>query len=327
MSNIRSVAQAAGLSTATVSRALRFPDQVAESTRERVLKAVEELDYRPNLLGRNLRSERAFAMLVLVPGIANPFFSQVIAGIENTATKRGYAVLLGDTHDSLERENHYLQLVESRLADGVIQLSPDYVKRADDSKPRYPVVHACGCELTEAPSVRIDNIGAAREMVEHLVAQGHRRIAAISGPEDNPHANDRVEGYKQGLEAAGIDFDPALIRFGRFSMESGYAAANELLELSPRPTAIFSMNDEMAIGAIHALFKANLSVPDDIAIAGFDDIAFASHSTPSLTTVAQPAMEMGARAAELLIDTIEKKDEDRSVHILPHKLIVRESTS
>lgn len=326
MSNIRRVAEAAGLSTATVSRALRFPHQVAEETRARVMRAVEELDYRPNLLGRNLRSERAFTLLVLVPGIANPFFASVIAGIEATAARRGYAVLLGDTRDSLERERHYTQLVESRLADGVIQLSPDYARPEDAKRPGYPVVHACGCELTAAPSVRIDNVGAAREVVEHLIAGGHRRIAAISGRADNPHANDRLEGYRQALEAAGIPFDPALVHHGDFSMASGVAGASQLIAQSPRPTALFCMNDEMAIGAIQALYHAGLSVPGDVAVAGFDNIDFSAHCTPSLTTVAQPAEAMGAKACELLIDAIERKGADDQVHILPHRLVVREST-
>lgn len=326
MVTIRRVAEASGLSTATVSRALRFPDQVAEGTRARVLRAVEELGYRPNLLGRNLRSERAFALLVLVPGIANPFFASVIAGIEETAAKRGYAVLLGDTRDSRERELHYTQLVESRLADGIIQLSPDYVRDENARKPSYPVVHACGCELTAAPSVRIDNVGAAREVVAHLMAKGHRRIAAISGRTDNPHANDRLDGYRQALGEAGIAFDAGLVRHGDFSMASGLAAARELIALDDRPTAIVCMNDEMAIGAIQALFKAGLAVPGDIAVAGFDDIDFAAHCTPALTTVAQPAEAMGARACELLIDAIEHKRDDHSVHILPHTLVIREST-
>jgi LacI family repressor for deo operon, udp, cdd, tsx, nupC, and nupG len=324
LTTILDVARVAGLSTATVSRALRAPEKVAEKTRERVFEAVKAVNYRPNMLGRNLRSDRSFTLLVLVPGITNPFFANVTSGIEATAWQRGYSVLLGDTRDSREREEHYSQLVESRLADGVIQLSPDYDGKK--SALPYPLVHACGCELTEAPSVRIDNAGATREVVEHLVAGGHRRIALISGPELNPHAIDRLSGYRQGVEQAGLEFDPKLVIPGNFSIGSGVRAVASILEMSPRPTAIVSMNDEMAIGAIQALVRAGLSIPGDMAVTGFDGISFAEHSTPALTTVIQPAEEMGAKACELLIDWIEGKQRDEAVHILPHRLVIRESS-
>lgn len=326
MAKIVDVAKAAGLSTATVSRTLRSPDKVAEETRARVMRAIEQVAYRPNMLARNLRTDRAFSILVLVPGIANPFFAKVTAGIESIAWQRGYAVFLGDTRDSREREEHYEQLVETRLADGVIQLSPDYDVDASRPRPSYPVVHACGCELTEAPSVRIDNAGAAGELIDHLVARGHRRIATITGPSSNPHAIDRLKGYREALARAGIGYDPSLVRVGDFSMTSGSERAAELLALDPRPTAIFCMNDEMAIGAIQAVAAAGMRAPQDIAIAGFDDINVAAHSTPSLTTISQPAEAMGAKACELLIDRIEGKAVEDIVHVLPHTLVVRNST-
>lgn len=323
MTTILDVARAAGLSTATVSRALSSPEKVAQKTREKVFKAVETVNYRPNMLARNLRSDRSFTVLVLVPGIENPFFGKVTAGIESTAWRRGYSVFLGDTRDSREREQHYSALVETRLADGVIQLSPDY----DHAEtPPYPVIHACGCELTEAPSVRIDNAGATRELVDHLLAKGHRRIAVITGPVANPHTIDRLSGYRQGLEAAGIAFDPQLVVTGDFSMASGAAALPVILAMSPRPTAILSMNDEMAIGAIEALHQHGVDVPGAMAVTGFDGIGFAAHSTPPLTTIEQPAGAMGEKACELLIDWIETGKGDESVHVLPHRLIVRESS-
>ncbi|MGN6819823.1 MAG: LacI family DNA-binding transcriptional regulator [Sphingomonas sp.] len=326
MTTIIDVAKAAGLSTATVSRALSAPEKVAKETRARVMRAIEKVDYRPNMLARNLRSDRAFSLLVLVPGIANPFFANVTAGIESVAWQRGYSVFIGDTRDSREREEHYERSVEMRLADGVIQLSPDYGFDEQRRRASYPIVHACGCELTAAPSVRIDNAGAMREMAEHLIAAGHRRIAAISGPEQNPHAIDRLKGYREALELAGIGYDPAIVRHGDFSMGSGVEAAKDLMALTPRPTALLCMNDEMAIGAIQALAAVGLDVPGDVAVTGFDDISFAAHSTPALTTVAQPADAMGAKACELLIDEIEGKEVEEKVHVLPHRLVIRESS-
>jgi LacI family transcriptional regulator, repressor for deo operon, udp, cdd, tsx, nupC, and nupG len=326
MTTIMDVARAAGLSTATVSRALRSPGIVAEATRERVMRAVEQVQYRPNLLARNLRTDRSFAILVLVPGIANSFFSDVIAGIESVAWRHGYSVFLGDTRDSREREQHYEQLVDNRLADGVIQLSPDYGFEERRAQVTWPVVHACGCDLTEAPSVRIDNVGAAKEMVDHLVASGNRRIGAICGPRTNPHAMERLAGYRLGLDFHDIAFDRDLVRYGDFSLGSGHARAEELIGLATAPTAIFCMNDEMAIGAIQAIRASGRDVPGDVAVAGFDDIAFAAYATPSLTTIAQPARAMGEQACTILIDRIERKDDTDRIVVMPHTLRIRDST-
>ncbi len=221
MSSIREVAREAGVSVATVSRALSNPEKVSETSISKVQKAIEKVGYRPNMLARNFRSARSYAIVVLVPDIANPFYSLVIRAIEDRAQQKGYAVLLGDTRGTPERELEYIQRVETRLADGLLQLRPHSEKAHNVIPPDLASVNACGCEYTEGPSIRIDNRGAAKTMADYLISLGHRRIGVISGLKDNPHAIDRMKGFKESLAEAGIPFEPGLVAEGDFTMWSG----------------------------------------------------------------------------------------------------------
>ena len=328
MSNIREVSRVAGVSTATVSRALRNPELVSKGTLEKVLAAVERLNYRPNMLARNFRSERSYSIVILVPSIASPFYSWVIRGVEFVAQERGYSVLLGDTRDSLQREQEYIELVETRLADGIVQFRPSAKGSEITHRASFPIVYACGCNQTATPSVRIDNVEAAKSVMEHLLQQGHTRIATICGQSENPHSIDRLEGYKQSLAAAGIAIDPELILTADdYSIASGVKAAMAITTMKTKPTAVFCMNDEIAIGAMQSLKMAGMDIPGDMSIAGFDNIDFAMHSDPTLTTIDQPADEIGRIACNMLLDKIEgKSDADEDV-VLSHRLVVRMSTT
>jgi LacI family repressor for deo operon, udp, cdd, tsx, nupC, and nupG len=332
MSNIRDVSKAAGVSVATVSRALRNPEKVAEDTRARVLEAVRAVDYRPNMMARNFRSRQAFAVVVLAPDIANPFFARVVRGIEQVAQKGGYAVLLGDTQGRPDREAEYLNLVRSSQADGVIQLSaridPQALARLWREGETPAIVNACECADTDFCSrVRIDNIAAARAMSDHLISLGHRRIGVVTGPPASPLTRDRLVGYRQALEAAGIVHDPALTVEGDFSLQSGQDAVPRFLKAADRPSAIFCFNDEMAIGAIRGLKTAGLSTPTDMSVAGFDDIDFARFADPPLTTVAQPMEELGRVAMSALLEILGGAAPAVRTHILPTVLVARESTA
>lgn len=326
MSSIREVARVAGVSVATVSRALSTPEKVSAESIKKVHEAIEKVRYRPNMLARNFRSTRAFSIVVLVPDICNSFFSQVIQSIEDCAQQKGYAVLLGDTRDSTEREREYIRLVETRLADGMIQLRPH---PPGDPAPRYDdvaYINACGCEDTPGPSVRIDNTGAARTVVDYLVSLGHRRIGVISGLKANPHTRDRLAGYRQSLEAAGIEFEQDLVAEGNFTMQSGLNAAKRFCGMENRPSAIFCMNDEMAIGAIQTLKTHGIRVPEDVSVTGFDDIRYARYCDPPLTTIAQPADEIGKVAMSTLLNIIDGHKPGQNEFIVPYEFIVREST-
>lgn len=335
MSNIRTVARLAGVSVATVSRTLAKPELVSPRTRKKVLAAVEQAGYKPNLMAVQFRSRRTRNLVVLVPFIANPFFSRVITGIQQRAREAGYQVLLCNTQGREEMEREYAHMVQNFQADGVIQL------RAFDPFPEEgaeeegfpgnglpPLVNACevldGCRY---PSVQLDNRAAARAMTDHLVRLGHRRIGLIKGPQRSPLTRDRVAGYREALDAADIPFDEKLLCPGDFTLQSGHRATGTLITCDNPPTAIFCENDEMAIGAIQRIKQAGLRVPEDISVAGFDDIAFASYSDPPLTTIAQPAEEFGATAAQLLIDLLEEGPGAEPARVvLPYDMKVRDST-
>ncbi|CBV43087.1 LacI family DNA-binding transcriptional regulator [Halomonas elongata] len=328
MTNIRKVAELADVSVATVSRTLKTPDIVSPETRDRVLAAVEQAGYRPNMMAVQFRSQRTRNLVVLVPTIANTFFARVIGGIQEAAQRRGYGILLCNTLGDERTEQAYAGMVSTRQADGLIQLRAYDPFTSLNGESRPPMVNACEV-LDEAPcpTVKLDNRAAARTVTEHLLSLGHRRIGMIKGPRNSPLTRDRLLGFQDALAAAGLTPDKSLWCPGDFTPPSGHRAAGDLLARTDPPTAIFCENDEMAMGAMRRIREAGLRVPEDISVAGFDDIAFASFCDPSLTTIAQPAEEFGHEAVSLLLDIIDDRDGAADRHrIMPFELVVREST-
>lgn len=326
MTNIVRVSKKAGVSTATVSRTFSNPEKVNATTREAVLKAASELNYRPNSLARGLRVKRASVLVVLVPDISNPYFSRVIRGIETQAQKRGYSILLGNTAGERERELFYASLVYSSQADGVIQLSASYPFEPDTKD--VPIVNICECfDTPDAPKVMLDNKAGARAVTDLLVGYGHTRIAVVKGPDESPLTRERLKGYRAALRAAKIKTDKKLEIEGDFTARSGEAAVDKLLAQTAPPTAIFCQNDEMAFGAMKRLKECGFSVPDDISVAGFDNIRFSEYCDPPLTTVSQPADTFGIMAVDLLCDAIESPNKTPvfETHTLPFKLVIRNS--
>lgn len=328
MANIREVAKRAGVSVATVSRVLNNSDLVSEETRERVLKAIKDLNYHPNLLGRNLRRLKTKMVLALMPNVSNPFYARVVKGIEDVAHKNGYNVMLCNTDSDPEREKAYLDLLKNKLADGVILMAS--VMGKDELTllaENYPVVQCCEyIEGAGASYVSIDNFSAAYKAVKHLINLGHRRIALITCKNDFISTRQRETGYRKALEDANIEFDENLIKYGDYSFKSGMRAARQLLSLEEKPTAIFAISDIMAIGAIKALKEEGFKAPEDVAVVGFDDISFASMYDPALTTVSQPKYDLGCIAMEVLLKHIEGELEDPQRIFLEHELVIREST-
>jgi len=327
MSNIREVAKLAGVSVATVSRALSHPEKVSQASMAKVMEAIEKTNYRPNMLARNFRSTRSYSIVVLVPEISNPFFALVIKSIEIHAQKLGYSVLLGDTQDSQEREQNYINLVETHLADGIIQLRPHTAEYPVHHQPKFPHINLCGTENTPGQCIRIDNVAASKGMARYLMGLGHKRIGIITGLRGNPHTIDRLRGYREALEESGLKYDERYIAHGEFTILSGVQAADELCARDELPTAIMCMNDEMAIGAIQSFKAHGLRIPEDISITGFDNIDYSSYCDPPLTTIAQPSEEMGKIAVESLIRLIEGEQLTREEHVLDYEFIARKSTS
>jgi LacI family repressor for deo operon, udp, cdd, tsx, nupC, and nupG len=332
VSNIYEVAKRAGVSTATVSRVLSRPSVVAPGTRRRVLRAVERLGYAPNSAAKNLRTLRSGKLLVTVPDISNPFFSLILQGIEEAAHRAGYAVLLGDTQHNEKREERYALMLKRKEADGLIFLGHRLPKEAASlvraAAPRCaPVVN--GCEFSPrlgVPSVHIDNAKAAYEALDHLVGLGHRRIGAITGPLVSPLSRDRLRGATSRAKAAGATHD-LIVLHGDFSIESGVAAAEQLLSRTNPPTAVFCFNDEMAMGVMETARARGLRVPEDLSVVGFDDIRFARYMDPPLTTIAQPMREIGEGTVRLLLDILRGNAIAPVSVTLPHKLVIRATTA
>ncbi len=331
---IQDVARVAGVSTATVSRTLSKPEAVSKATRDMVLEAVQATGYRADHAARNLRRRRSGAIVVLVPNLGNPFFSQILAAIENTMSAAGYSVLIADTMQPQFRKQQILEHLHNNSADGMIVLdgsmAEEFLRSETAGIAASPVVFAC--EWTDKlryPSVRIDNHSGAAMAVRHLIDLGHCKIGHIAGPAHNVLTTARREGFKAELKASGLkirsewDFD------GDFSIEAGIQAAQSWFDLDNRPTAMFCASDEIAFGFISELNSRGIRVPDDVSVVGFDDIDIARHFIPPLTTIHQPRNDMGEMAARKLLANIlgVASADQQDKLLLPVELIVRKSTA
>ena len=329
MANIRDVANSAGVSVATVSRTLQQPERVSPKTRSKVMAAVEQVGYKPNLMAVKFRSGKTHNLVVLVPTVANVFFARVISGMQQAAAESGYSILLANTLGNNEIETHYAKMVSTSQADGLIQLRAH--NPFDDSMINdnglLPMVNACEVlDEGKYPVVTLDNRAAAKAMTTHLIKLGHTNIAMIKGPQSSPLTQERLLGYEDALNEAGLALDKNLLFPGDFTLQAGYNAGAAIANKRPRPSAVFCENDETAIGAMQAFKQAGLRIPQDISVAGFDDIAFSAFCDPPLTTIAQPAEEFGRTAITLLIDLLNGKLCKAPKVIMPFELIVRDST-
>ena len=323
---VKEIAAIAKVSVATVSRALQRPELVSETTRQRIHEVVKRLGYTPNALARNLRTARTRLIIALLPDIANPFFSEVIRGIEQVAHENGYSVLLGETQSSLVREQAYADMVAARQADGIITMSHRVPAIPMDG--RLPVVNACEyVKDKKISSVYIDNVAAAGAAVGYLVTLGHRDIAFIAGPSSSPICVDREQGYQLAMQRAKVPANPALTAVGDFSIEAGERAIDLFLSQGQSFSAVFCSNDEMAIGAMRALISHGLRVPEDVSVVGFDDIRFARYTSPPLTTVAQPKNALGREAMTMLIELLNDPEVPPRKRVLSADLVVRGSTA
>jgi LacI family transcriptional regulator, repressor for deo operon, udp, cdd, tsx, nupC, and nupG len=329
---IADVAQLAGVSVATVSRTLARPEVVTEETRIRVLAAVRDTGYTPNISARNLRVRKTMVVLVAVPDIANPFFAEVLQGIDDTLSASGYGLIIANLAGPPEKEARYVDLVCAGQADGVLLLCGHVMRSPDRDlrEARVPLVAACESIPGAAfPQVTIDNIGTAREAVRHLIALGHTSIAYLAGPKSNILERQRLEGFRLALRGAGISIDEDMILPGDFTFRTGVEAGRALLARAPkaRPTALFAANDEMAIGLIKTVHAAGLQIPRDLSVVGFDGIAYADYCEPTLTTIVQPRRDLGATAAaELIALMTTGKGAARKEIQLPAALVLRDST-
>jgi len=326
---IKDIAAEAGVSTATVSHALRNSGRVSELTRKKVLAAAQKAGYTPNRLAANLRTSRSGNIVVIIPDVADSFNGQIITGIEQVARSKGYSVLLGNTGGSPNREREFAEMTRSRQADGIILMShrmPFDVSGGIDGLP--PLVN--GCENTDVagiPRVAVRDRRAARDATRHLLEYGHEKIAVVTGDMESASSRARLDGFRTGMRDAGIDVNEDWVIHGNYQPEDGERAARRLMSLRSRPTAVFCFSDEMAMGCMHALRELGFDVPHDVSVMGFDGVPLSRYTAPPLTTIAQPAEEIGAACARILLGLIEGEKPDCLETFLPHELVVRGSTA
>lgn len=300
------MARTAGVSLATVSRALNGNPRVSGETRQLVLEAAETLRYRPNSLARSLVTSRTNTIGVLLPDLYGEFFSEVIRGVDGEARARGYHLLVSSSHASTEELMAAVRAMHGRI-DGLIVMAPDVDAPVAlrDAIGTFPIVLLDGgLGTTDFDSFSLANAEGARLAVRHLLDLGHRRVATVTGPEGNLDARQRLFGYRAEMRDGGGRWFAELELAGDFTEPSGYAAGGALLALDPPVTAVFCANDYMAIGMIGRLNEAGLRVPDDVSVVGFDDIAMARYLSPTLTTVHVDTAELGARAVRRMAEIL-----------------------
>lgn len=330
---MKEVARRAKVSIGTVSNVITGSAGVSARLRRKVQKAIRELDYHPNAVARSLKVRQTKIFGMVVSDITNPFFPQIVRGAEDAARERDYVLVIFNTDDQLARERDILSVLRARRVDGILLVvgpdTGDVSHILQTQSAGTPIV--CLDRIpagVEADSVSVDNVRGARAAVEHLIAMGHRRIGIITGARTLQTARDRLEGYKEALQRAGIAIDADFIREGDFRMESGRQLGLELLSRQRPPTALFTANAMMGIGVLRALDEQGLRCPDDLALVTFDDLPVSEVFRPRLTAVAQPAYDIGYTAAQLLIQRLEGTlADDRPVHVtLKTELKIRESS-
>ncbi|NPV80580.1 MAG: LacI family DNA-binding transcriptional regulator [Firmicutes bacterium] len=328
---IKDVAKLAGVSLSTASYVLNNKGAVSEKTRDKVLLAARKLNYKPNAIARSLVTGSSKTIGLLIPDISDPYFTEIVKGVEECANSNGYSVILCNTDRKLEKENQYFNILKEKRADGIIltggAMNNDrHLLRLEDDNIAVVVI---GRHSLPFRAVVVDNVMAAREVTEYLLGKGHRRIGFISGSLLSTTSQDRLEGYKQALAFHGVPYDESLVSEADFKVQGGMEAARRFFELpmERRPTAVFAGNDQMAIGVMGAAREYGLRVPEDIAVVGFDDIPLASLVTPSLTTVRLPMYEMGYKAMELLLESIagDKETHSNRVVFCGYEFVMRDS--
>jgi DNA-binding LacI/PurR family transcriptional regulator len=327
--SIKDIARIAGVSHSTVSRALRDSPLIPAETAERIKKIADELGYRASAVARSLVTRKTEAIGVVVTSIADPFNGEVVAGIEEVANEHGYSVILATSQADPQREMAVTRSFHERRVDGIVVASSRvgalYLPAL--SEMEVPVVLLNNQHPSEfVHSVSIDNVDGARQAAEHLIALGHREIAYIGDESGLESDSERLRGLTDAMMSAGLSVRPEFIVRADGKSEGARRKAFELLDLNPRPSAIFCYNDMSALGVLNAASMRNLRVPQDLSISGFDDLFFAGLLQPALTTVRQPMRKLGQAAMQLLVDLLNGSEPEKT-QLVKGELVVRQSTA
>lgn len=336
MPTIKDVARVAGVAPITASRVINDSGYVSDKTRQRVEAAIEELGYVPNRVARSLRSKQTNTLALVLTDITNPFWTTIARGVEDVASQEGFSVILCNTDESEAKEHSYVQVLLQKQVDGFLLVPANSTSRSIGliQKQGVPLVVLDRTVPAPVDTVKSDSVDGAYRLTWHLLEQGYRHIAMLSGPREVSTAVDRVKGYRQALANWATAHHNVVERpqapsviYGEFTQQDGYAMMQQLLKMASPPTAVFAANNFIAIGAFRALREAGLRVPEDIALVAFDDLPLTFMLAPFLTVAAQPVYDMGRRAAQLLLRRLAESDRGPAQEILlPVDIIVRRSS-
>lgn len=328
--NIKQIAKKAGVSVATVSRVMNHPENVAEATREKIRKVMEEEGYKPNWFAQGLNFNKTMTLGLIVPHILNPMYMEIAKGVEDVALQKGYITFIGNGEMNPKTEREYLEQLELRKVDGIIiifsSLESEELAALESREVPFVLIGA-NRDVPEFNMVKVDARVAADNMVKHLLGCGHRRIAFMMGTDPREENESMYDGYCKALREAGIRLDEDIVLKVDNSIEGGYMGTKRLLSIT-RPDAIYAANDNIAFGVMDALKDSDISVPDEVALAGFGNYRMSNMVEPKLTTSDVPYHKMGVYGARLLMDIIETEDKselDTRTITLQSKLKIRKS--
>lgn len=326
---MKDVARLAGVSTSTVSHVINNNRFVSEQVRDRVEQAIRELNYAPSALARSLKIKQTRTIGMLLTASSNPFYSEVVRGVENSCYERGYSLILCNTEGDEERMNRSLETLMQKRVDGLLMMCTEtHLPSADilNRYPSVPMVMMDWAPFEGRGDIIQDNALLGGELAtQYLIDRGYTRIACIAGPLDKTPARLRLDGFHQAMAASGLAVPPDYVVDGDFEFQGGFNAMNQLLALDPPPQAVFTSNDAMAVGVYHALYQAGLRVPQDMAVMGYDNIELARYLTPPLSTIHQPKDELGELAIDTLIHRMSDPDASQQTLVLTPELVERGS--
>ncbi|UVC31397.1 ribose operon transcriptional repressor RbsR [Pantoea sp. SOD02] len=326
---MKDVARLAGVSTSTVSHVINNNRFVSEQVREKVDQAIRELNYAPSALARSLKIKQTRTIGMLLTASSNPFYSEVVRGVENSCYERGYSLILCNTEGDEERMNRSLETLMQKRVDGLLMMCTEtHLPSAEilNRYPSVPMVMMDWAPFEGRGDIIQDNALLGGELAtQHLIDRGYTRIACIAGPQDKTPARLRLEGFHKAMASSGLAVPSGYVVDGDFEFQGGFNAMNQLLTLDTLPEAIFTSNDAMAVGVYHALFQAGLRVPQDIAVMGYDNIELARYLTPPLSTIHQPKDELGELAIDTLIHRMSDPDASQQTLVLTPELVERGS--
>ncbi|WP_312469732.1 LacI family DNA-binding transcriptional regulator [Neobacillus sp.] len=326
---IEDVAKLANVSIATVSRVINNQGGVRKVTEERIVNAINELGYIRSAVARSMKRKETHTIGIIVPDIKNPFFPLVVSGIEQKAREKGYYTILSSTNESPIVEEEIVKIFIERGVDGVI------ITTANEAGDHIKLLHDQGIPIVavdraiknfEVDTVLVDNVNGSYQAVQHLILQGHKKIAIICGPQNTTPGHERFLGYKKALEEYNIPFDESMVIQGDFMEGSGYHAAHELFDLENKPTAIFSSNNLMTIGCVKAIIDLDWKLGEEVSFIGFDDVEIATFIKPKLSVVSRPMNTLGEIAVQLLYERMNVKGNlPKRQYLLSPELKIRES--